>query len=125
MEYCPYHRAFVAKKEDYPVDLQSHIQPEIQGKTHLEAVRPSPPNGGLYSGPQAVGPHASIPVYPTQTYFTHMLLRQGNQPPPGAIHQFSPNRPGNSHSGLPGVQWLNDGSKGMHGLYEIKGIKPT
>ncbi len=93
---------------DYPVDVKSDVAPELRAHNPSTALPPSPVNGGLFRGPQATGPHASIPVPPNSSYYIHVNLKSAN-PPPGAEYSYiSTTRPGNNYSCRPGVFWVND-----------------
>ena len=81
---------------------------------------PSPPsNGGLYTGPPASGPHASIPVTPTAAKYIHENLRSASgtpmsttQYPTAATH-----RPGNNWSAMPGVYNFAKQGTGPHRIH--------
>lgn len=103
-----------------PVDVNSEIP--LHERWNDENTRyPDPaPNGGLFSGPQAVGPHASIPVIPTATNMINKNLLSAN-PPPGASEQYpGTNRLGNNYIPMPGVYWFNDTHPINTGPYAIK-----
>jgi hypothetical protein len=108
---------------DFPVDSVSPVLPELRANNPYTAIPPSPVNGGLFSGKQAVGAYASIPVPPTSTYYIHYNLRSAN-PPPGAIYHYpATNRMGNNYTPMPGIYWLNDETRDMDGRYHIKFAK--
>lgn len=120
MNFCELHKAYVPFENDYPVDIRSDIPQHLRSNNKDTAIASSPINGGLYSGPQAVGPHASIQVAPTATNYIFNNLRSAN-PPPGATHQFvGTNRLGNNYVPMPNVYWLNNKEKGQDNKYSIK-----
>ena len=107
-------------KLNIPVDVNSEIA--LHERWNCEETRPpSPvPNGGLFGGPQAMGPYASIYVIPTATNMINKNLRSAN-PPPGATEQYpGTNRDGNNYIPMPGVYWLNDTHPVNTGPYAIK-----
>ncbi len=125
VKYCRPDIANTIFEGDYPVDVKSNIAPELRANTPFEALPPSPPNGGLFSGPVAKGPYAAIPVPPSSTYYIHYNLRSAN-PPPGGIYQYiGHNRSSNNYQPMPGVFWLNDanGKYPSDNRYHIKFVK--
>ena len=86
---------------------------------HSKAPEPLP-NGGLFGGPQAEGPYASIPVIPTTTNYISKNLLSAN-PPPGAEKQFiGTNRSDNNYVAMPGVYWYYDTHHVNTGPYAMK-----
>lgn len=123
MNFCQEHQQYVPFNTNYPVDLKSNVPQHLRGNNINNAIPMSPVNGGLYGGPQAVGPHASIPVAPTATNYIYYNLESAN-PPPGAQYQhIGTNRLGNNYVSMPGVYWLNDKTRGMDNKYNIKVIQ--
>ena len=105
MNFCELHQAFVPFETDYPVDVSSTVPQHLRSDNKDSQIPPTPANGGLYNAPQAVGPHASIPVAPTATNYIYNNLKSAG-PPPGAQHQFiGTNRLGNNYLPMPGVYW--------------------
>lgn len=95
---------------------KSHCQSLEKGSISFEKISnninssmpPSPPNGGLYKGPQSNKPWASIPVIPTATNLLLFNLESAN-PPPGAILQYPVGvRMGNNYTATPGLKCYND-----------------
>jgi hypothetical protein len=120
MNFCELHQAFVPFETDYPVDVSSTVPQHLRSDNKDSQIPPTPANGGLYNAPQAVGPHASIPVAPTATNYIYNNLKSAG-PPPGAQHQFiGTNRLGNNYISMPNVYWLNNKDKGQDNKYSIK-----
>ena len=112
----------VKVNKNIPVDLNSEIPLHERWNCHHTKAPPPVPNGGLFSGPQAMGDYASIPVIPTATNMIHNNLRSAN-PPPGAINQYpGTNRDKNNYIPMPGVYWYNDTNPVNKGPYSIKVI---
>lgn len=110
------------KNVNYPVDKVSRIGPGLRANNINTAMPPSPPNGGLYGGPQCLKPWMPIPVTPTATNLIHNNLRTAN-PPPGATEQYVGNiRKGNNYTSMPGVFWYNKTQEPNVGPYNIKGV---
>ena len=104
------------------VDVNSKIPLELRWNDELTAAPEPVPNGGLFGGPQAVGPYASIPVTPTTTNLINKNLRSAN-PPPGATEQYiGDNRLGNNYVPMPGVNWYNSAYDRNKGPFTIKVI---
>lgn len=111
------------KKLNIPVDVNSKVPLELRWNDEITAAPESPPNGGLFGGPQAVGPYASIPVVPTATNMINKNLRSAN-PPPGATQQYpGTNRYGNNYIPMPGVYWYNDTHPINKGPYAMKVVQ--
>ena len=72
---------------DYPVDVESDIEPSLRWSNSTTSAPPAQKNGGLYGGPENRAPWMPIPVVPTSTYFMTTLLDSANPPP-----AFRPNR---------------------------------
>ena len=109
------------KNDDYPIDIESNIDPVKKwGNPHTTAP-PPPKNGGLYSGPPSNAPWMPKPVVPTSTYFMQVLLKTANPPPPPGATELYPteNRLGNNYTAMPGVNWYNKGP------YRIKITDPN
>ena len=101
------------------VDAPGLMPVELRGDGSEMAMFPSPPNGGLYGGPQSTKPWANIPVVPTIANLIHQNLRSAN-PPPGATEQYpSTERLGNNYMAMPGIRWYNAGNGN---IYYIQGI---
>ena len=110
-------------KLNIPVDVNSKIPLEL--RWHDENTKaPDPvPNGGLFGGPQAIGPYASIYVTPTATNLINNNLRSAN-PPPGATEQYiGTNRMGNNYIPMPGVYWYNDTHSVNKGPFAMKVVQ--
>jgi len=108
VKYCQPQYKKSTYNSDYPVDVKSDISPVLRANTPFEALPPSPVNGGLFSGPQAIGPYASIPVPPSGTYYIHENLKSANPPPGATTHYIGYNRSTNNYLPMPGIFWLND-----------------
>ena len=112
----------VKVNRNIPVDLNSEVSLHERWNCPNTRAPPPVPNGGLFSGPQAMGDYASIPVIPTATNMIHNNLRSAN-PPPGAINQYpGTNRDKNNYIPMPGVYWYNDTNPVNKGPYSIKVI---
>ncbi len=110
----------VQVKTNIPVDINSKIPHHLRWNCENTQAPEPKPNGGLFRGPQATGPHASIPVVPTTTNMIHHNLRSAN-PPPGAIHQYpGTNRDKNNYVPMPGVYWYADTHPTNVGPHAIK-----
>ena len=121
--YKPLVQSPTASRLNIPVDVNSEVP--LHERTFDENTRaPEPvPNGGLFGGPQAEGPYASIPVIPTTTNMINKNLRSAN-PPPGATEQYpGTNRDGNNYVPMPGVFWYNDTHPVNKGPYAIKVVQ--
>ena len=106
--------------KNIPVDVESAIPPELRWNNINTEAPKSPVNGGLFSGEQEIGPHASIPVVPTATYMISKNLLSAN-PPPGATEQYvGTNRSTNNYVPMPGVYWYSDTHPVNKGPYSIK-----
>jgi len=107
-------------RENYPVDKNSEV-PLHERWNDVDTMAPPPvPNGGLFSGPQAMGEYSSIHVTPTATNMIHNNLRSAN-PPPGATEQYpGTNRLGNNYVAMPGVYWYADTHPVNKGPFEMK-----
>ena len=111
------------KKMNIPVDVNSKIPHELRWNDELTGAPEPVPNGGIFGGPQAVGPYASIPVTPTTTNLINKNLRSAN-PPPGATEQYpGTNRDGNNYVPMPGVYWYNDTHPINKGPYSMKVVE--
>lgn len=86
----------------------------LRDKNPYTEIPPSPPNGGLYGGPQSVKPWANIPVTPTTTNLINNVLKQANPPPGAELHYPGTNRLGNNYQAMPGIYWYNPDGK-SHG----------
>ena len=106
--------------KNIPVDVESSVPLHLRWN-NIDTEVPKPPvNGGLFSGEQDVGPHASIPVIPTATYMISKNLLSAN-PPPGATEQYvGTNRSTNNYVPMPGVYWYNDTHPINKGPYSMK-----
>lgn len=123
MSYSSLDKAYVSFDDSYPVEIETNVPLHMRSSDINSSIPPSPANGGLFGGPQAVGPYASIPVIPTTTNYIHYNLQSAN-PPPGANVQYpGTNRLGNNYIAMPGVYWANIKSKGMDSKFNIKVVK--
>jgi len=106
---------------DYPVDLNSNVDPIHRWNNIHTKAPPAKINGGLYCGPKNNAPWMPKDVVPTTTYFMQVLLKNVDPPPPpGATEQYpTNNRLGNNYTAMPGVKWLNTDKTGP---YHIKVI---
>jgi len=109
--------------KNIPVDVESEIPLHLRWNNINTEAPPPPVNGGLFSGEQEVGPHASIPVVPTATYMISKNLLSAN-PPPGATEQYvGTNRSTNNYVPMPGVYWYNDTHPINKGPYSMKVVE--
>jgi hypothetical protein len=124
-QLCPYNvitnpRVVPNPTNYYEVDEVGSVPVELRASGPNDAMPPSPPNGGLYGGPQSTKPWANIPVVPTVANLIHNNLRSAN-PPPGATEQYpSTERLGNNYIAMPGIHWYNPNN--ITGQYRIQGI---
>jgi hypothetical protein len=111
---------------DYPVDIQSNVAPNLRASDAHTSVPEPQINGGLYCGPQNNAPWMPINVAPTTTNFMQTLLKTCNPPPPpGATEQYpGDNRLGNNYTPMPGINWYKS-SYNNSGPYHIKVIDPN
>ena len=111
-------------KSNYPVNIESKIDPVNQWSNPNEEAPKPQINGGLYSGPQSNNIGVPKPVVPTTTYFMQELLSKVDPPPPpGAKEQYpSYNRRGNNFISMPGIEWYNPPNKGPYHIKVIKQI---
>lgn len=86
-----------------PVDVPSKVPPGSQWNSPYESAPPAPHNGGLYTGPPASGPWASIPVTPTTAEYINSNLRSASGTPDSLTQYPNTNRLGNNFSAMPGV----------------------
>lgn len=100
-----------------PVDVPSQVPPGNQWNSPYEMAPPSPRNGGLYTGPQASGPWASIPVVPTTSEYIHNNLRSASGTPDSFTQYPNTNRPGNNFSSMPGVSNFAKQGHGPHRIH--------
>lgn len=112
---------------DYKVDVNSKIPPELRDKSPYSVMPEHVPNGGLYRGPQLDLWFVPKPAVPTTTYFNQVLLRNVHpKPPPGATQQYPSNqRPGNNYVSMPGVNWYNSAYPRNSGPFNIKVSDPN
>lgn len=123
--YKPIVQSNNEKKMNVPVDVNSKVPHELRWSDENTAAPEPVPNGGLFGGPQAVGPYASIHIVPTTTNLIHKNLVSAN-PPPGATEQYpGTNRSGNNYIPMPGVFWYNDTHPVNYGPYAIKVVQPN
>lgn len=123
MSYCPVEKAYVSFDDSYPIEIESSVPLHMRSADINSAIPTSPINGGLYGGPQAVGPYASIPVIPTATNYTFYNLQSANPPPGATVQHIGTNRLGNNYTAMPGVYWANNKAKGMDSKFNIKVVK--
>jgi hypothetical protein len=125
--FCPYNvltnpLAASSMTSTFPVDVNGSVPVELRASGPNDAMPLSPPNGGLYGGPQSVKPWANIPVTPTVANLISNNLRSAN-PPPGATEQYpSTERLGNNYIGMPHVYWYSADGKGPYGQHRIQGL---
>lgn len=122
--WCPYinYKYETPKEGHYNVDVEGNVEEVNRDKNPNTKIKQSPPNGGLYGGPQSYRPWSSISITPTATNFIYNNLRSAN-PPPGATQQYiSLDRFGNNYSATPEIKWYNPITKYGSGLYKIKGV---
>ena len=120
--WCPYHLKDMSPRGHYDVNPVSNIPYENQAENPNVAMPPSPPNGGLYGGPQSTKPWANIPVIPTTTNYISKNLVSAN-PPPGATVQYpGGSRLGNNHTSMPGVYWYNPDIPEQLGMHRLKTV---
>ena len=100
-----------------PVDVPSQIPLGKQWNNPYEMAPPSPPNGGLYTGPPASGPWASIPVTPTTSEYIYNNLRSASGTPNSFTQYPNTNRPGNNFSSMPGVSNFAKQGHGPHRIH--------
>ena len=111
--WCPFYEL---NNGDKHTSSWSTVEPgsvsaEQRDRNPDSALPPSPPNGGLYGGPQSSGPWANIPVIPSMTNLIQNNLRSAN-PPPGATEQYiGTERLGNNYIAMPGINWFNPSAK--------------
>ena len=107
---------------DYPIDVNSQLQPELRGEGPNVQVPSERPNGGIYRGPQSDKWYVPKPIPSTTTYFNQVLLRNSDPaPPPGATEQYPGNtRLGNNYVAMPGVNWYNSAYPRNNGPFSIK-----
>ena len=114
-----------SNKLNIPEDVNSEIPLNERWNCENTKAPDQVPNGGLFGGPQAMGPYASIHVIPTATNMINNNLRSAN-PPPGATEQYpGTNRDGNNYVPMPGVFWYNDTHPVNKGPYAIKVVQST
>ena len=105
---------------DYPVDIRTNIPNHLRDGNPNTSIRPCPPNGGLYSGPNSNKPWMPIKVTPTSTNLISKNLLSAN-PPPGATEQYiGTNRLGNNYVSMPGVYWFNETHHYNTGPFNMK-----
>ena len=102
-----------------PVDVPSKIHSSTQWSGPYDKAPPSPYNGGLYTGPPASGPHASIPVTPTAANYIHENLRSASGTPQSTTQYPTTvtHRPGNNWSAMPGVYNYAKQGSGPHRIH--------
>lgn len=113
-QWCPY-QSLASPPPNVPVnhlvsvDDTGNIALDQRSSGPNEAMPTSPPNGGLYGGPQSTKPWANIAVTPTVANLIHNNLRSAN-PPPGATEQYpGTQRMGNNYQTMPGISWYRPG----------------
>lgn len=122
--YCKYteFKQETQQKNDYDVDVGGSVEPTKRDNNPNKEMPPSPPNGGLYGGPQTEREWGSIAVIPTTTNYIYNNLHSAN-PPPGATTQYvSGDRFGNNYSPMPEVKWYNPTSQNLNGMFHLKGV---
>lgn len=83
------------------------LHPYLRDRDPYTEIPPSPPNGGLYGGPQSTKPWANIPIAPTTANLINNVLKQANPPPGAEFHYPGGNRLGNNYQAMPGIYWYN------------------
>jgi hypothetical protein len=122
--YCKYteFKKETPQKNDYVVDIGGSVEASKRDNHPSKEMPPSPPNGGLYGGPQTEREWGSVAVTPTATNYIYNHLRSAN-PPPGATTQYvSLDRFGNNYSPVPDVKWYNPTSENLDGMFNLKGV---
>ena len=124
MSWCPVYKTDGGLQHgNYSTVDSSSVPPELRDNSIDTKIPPSPPNGGIYGGPQSTKQWANIPVAPTMTNMIHNNLKSAN-PPPGAIEQaIGINRPGNSYTAAPHSYWYQKAPRENEGPFRIKGTK--
>lgn len=112
---------------DYPVDVQSNVPPELRNKSPNSVMPAHVPNGGLYRGPQINKWFVPHEATPTTTYFHRVLQANVHpSPPSGAtLHYASNQRMGNNYVSMPGVNWYNSAYPRNSGPFNIKVSDPN
>lgn len=100
-----------------PVDVPSQVPTGKQWKNPYDMAPPAPRNGGLYTGPPAYGPWASIPVTPTTSEYINNNLRSASGTPDSFNQYPNTNRPGNNFSSMPGVSNFAKQGHGPHRIH--------
>ena len=122
--YCKYteYKQKTPQKQDYLVDIGGSVEPTKRDNHPNKEMPNSPPNGGLYGGPQTEREWGSIAVTPTSTNLIHNNLISAN-PPQGSTTQYiNGDRFGNNYSPMPEVKWYNPTSQNLDGMFHIKGV---
>lgn len=125
--WCPY---FELKNMDthngsWSTVEPGNVTPENRDSNPDSAIPLSPPNGGIYGGPQSSGPWANIPVTPSMTNLIHNNLRSAN-PPPGATEQYiGTQRLGNNYIAMPGVSWFNPNTPTFSNKYHMQVVNAS
>lgn len=105
----------------YLVDEPYVIPPGEQSSGPAERMPPSPPNGGIFGGPQSTRPWANIPVTPTATNLIHNNLLSANPPPGANVHYPGSIRFGNNYQAMPGIYRFNPNMPEYLGLHTMVG----
>jgi|APSaa5957512535_1039671.scaffolds.fasta_scaffold99513_2 hypothetical protein len=122
MSWCPVYKTDGGLQHgNYSTVDSSSVPPELRDNSIDTKIPPSPPNGGIYGGPQSTKQWANIPVAPTMTNMIHNNLKSANPPPGATVQYIGTDRYGNNYSPMPGVNWYNYDDKTIRGLYRIKG----
>lgn len=102
-----------------PFDVPSKVAAGEQWSGPYDQAPASPYNGGLYTGPPASGPHASIPVTPTAAKYINENLRSASGTPQSTTQYptAATHRPGNNWSAMPGVYNYAKQGTGPHRIH--------
>lgn len=121
LSWCPVYKIDGGLQHgNYSVVEEGNIEPHLRDNSKDTKIPESPPNGGIYGGPQSQNPWANIPVAPTMTNLINKNLVSANPPPGATVQYVGTERLGNNYVTMPGVKWFNEGEN--RGLYDIRGV---
>ena len=112
---------------NYPVDIETNVPPELRWTDANTQAPPQLKNGGIYGGPENNAPWMPSKAPATTTYFMQKLLLSAN-PPPNANTQYpgGGNRLGNNYTAMPGIYWYNSYSNPNNkNVHNFKVFKPV